>query len=104
MDLHFVCLSQDFALTREAVFVHGTEISCLIDIDSQVVDVRSWGGGIIFIKTGYPVYSGSYMYLDLGYQCSVTLRAVSRDVVQRKPLPLISNKQEFILSDSATYG
>lgn len=44
------------------------------------------------------------MYLDLGYQCSVTLRAVSRDVVQRKPLPLISNKQEFILSDSATYG
>lgn len=52
MDLHFVCLSQDFALTREAVFVHGTEISCLIDIDSQVVDVRSWGGGIIFIKTG----------------------------------------------------
>lgn len=51
MDLHFVCLSQGFALTREAVFVHGTEISCLIDIDSQVVDVRSWGG-IIFVKTG----------------------------------------------------
>lgn len=49
MDLHFVCLSQDFALTREAVFVHGTEISCLIDIDSQVVDVRSWGGGELFL-------------------------------------------------------
>lgn len=50
MDLHFVCLSQDFALTREAVFVHGTEISCLIDIDSQVVDVRSWGGELFLLK------------------------------------------------------
>lgn len=62
MDLHFVCLSQDFALTREAVFVHGTEISCLIDIDSQVVDVRSWGGELFLVKDNSSLSRQLYVF------------------------------------------